>query len=96
VKVTPLDISANATTWRFEVVLDTHANDLSQEILAASALIGNGKAWLPIAWEGDGPGGHHRKGVLVFDPIHPTPTSIALKLYRLGGVTERIFIWPMQ
>jgi hypothetical protein len=95
VKVTPLDLSAQAAVWRFEVVLDTHVVALDHDMTAVVALAdGAGREYRPLAWEGDKPGGHHRKGVLTFEPIRPTPTSVMLKIRRIG-VAERTFSWPM-
>jgi len=95
VKVTPLDLSAQATVWRFEVVLDTHVVALDHDMTAVVALAdGAGREYRPLAWEGDKPGGHHRKGVLTFAPIRPAPASVVLKIRRIG-VPERAFSWPV-
>lgn len=95
VKVTPLELSAQAPVWRFEVVLDTHVVALDQDMTAAVALAdGAGREYRPLAWEGDKPGGHHRKGVLTFERIKPAPTSVMLKIRRIG-VAERTFSWPL-
>lgn len=55
----------------------------------------SGKQYRPLAWEGDPPGGHHRKGVLVFESIDPPPRSVTLKLRRIGSVPERSFTWTL-
>ncbi len=94
VKVTPLALSA-AEAWRFEVVLDTHSAPLNQDMRAAAALAADGAERAPAAWEGDPPGGHHRKGVLRFEPIIPAPASVTLKIRGVGGVAERSFAWPV-
>ncbi len=95
VKVTPLDLSAQAGAWRFEIVLDTHAAALDHDMTAVVVLAdGAAREYRPLAWEGDKPGGHHRKGVLTFDPIRPAPTSVTLKIRRVG-IAERTFTWPM-
>ena len=95
VKVTPLDTAAQSASFRFEVVLDTHAGDLNHDMLAVTVLTDGGREWRPIAWEGDGPGGHHRKGILTFDPIRPAPASVTLRIRQVGGATERSFTWPV-
>ncbi len=95
VKVTPLELSAQAAVWRFEVVLETHVVALDQDMTAAATLAdGAGREYRPLAWEGDKPGGHHRKGVLTFEPIRPAPSSVTLKIRRIG-VAERTFSWPV-
>jgi hypothetical protein len=53
-----------------------------------------GREYRAIAWEGDPPGSHHRKGILKFEPIKPAPTSVMLKIRRIG-VAERTFSWPV-
>ncbi len=95
VKVTPLELSLQASVWRFEIVLDTHVAALDQDMTAVAVLTdGTGREYRPLAWEGDKPGGHHRKGVLAFQPIKPAPTSVMLKIRRIG-VAERTFSWPV-
>lgn len=95
VKVTPFDLSAQAAVWRFEIVLDTHVAALDHDMAAVVALAdGAGREYRPLAWNGDKPGGHHRKGVLTFEPIKPAPTSVMLKIRRIG-VPERTFSWPV-
>ena len=49
----------------------------------------------PMAWEGDPPGGHHRKGVLVFKPLDPMPATITLDVREVGGVADRTFTWNL-
>ncbi len=95
VKVTPLDLSAQAPVWRFEIVLDTHVVALDHDMTAVVALGGgDGREYRPLAWNGDPPGGHHRKGILTFEPIKPAPTSVVLKIRRIG-VPERTFFWSV-
>jgi hypothetical protein len=95
VKVTPLELSAQAAVWRFEIVLDTHVTALDHDMTAVTVLsTGVGHEYRPLTWEGDKPGGHHRKGVLTFKPIRPAPSSVALKV-RHVGVPERTFSWPV-
>jgi hypothetical protein len=53
-----------------------------------------GREYRAIAWEGDPPGGHHRKGILKFEPIKPAPGSVTLKIRRIGAA-ERTFSWPV-
>lgn len=95
VKVTPIELSAQAAVWRFEVVLDTHVVALDHDMTAVVVLVdGAGREYRPLAWNGDQPGGHHRKGVLTFEPVRPAPASVMLKIRRIG-VPERTFSWPV-
>jgi len=81
VQVTPLSLSATAESWRFDVQMNTHVTPLDQDLLQSARLTdANGHEERPSAWQGDPPGGHHRKGVLVFKPIVPAPASVTLKI----------------
>jgi hypothetical protein len=95
VAVTPnLD---SATTWSFKVVLDTHSQELSDDFLKTAALIGSdGKRYVPIEWNGPGPGGHHREGVLRFAAVTPRPASIDLEIRRPNESAPRVFTWQLQ
>lgn len=97
IKVTPIELGEEAKTWRFTIVFDTHSGSLDDELLAVASLINDtGNAYKPTAWEGPGPGGHHREGVLIFNEINPTPAYVELKIKDVGGVSERLFKWNIQ
>lgn len=97
VKVTPLELGKDAATWKFNIVLDTHSGSLDDDMLAAAVLLDDaGNRYQPAAWEGAGPGGHHREGVLVFDPINPAPSRVTLTIKNVGGVSQRSFTWNIQ
>lgn len=94
IQVTPQELSSSS--WDFEIVLDTHSNSLDQDLVVNSILIGeDGGEYQPISWNGDPPGGHHRKGVLKFNPISPIPSSIELKIYQIGTDGEKVFRWEL-
>lgn len=97
VRVTPLDLSADAKSWSFEVVLDTHSQDLADDLTQTAAIIDEaGKPHAPLAWEGAPAGGHHRKGVLRFAPITPPPAAVELRMQRPGEPKPRTFRWPLK
>jgi hypothetical protein len=56
---------------------------------------GKGPGEKPTAWEGDPPGGHHRRGVLVFKPMNPMPATITLHIRQVGGIADRTFTWNL-
>ena len=95
VDVTPVDLSAGAKTWDFKVVLDTHSQDLNDDLTKTAVLRDPSNAYLPVAWEGAGPGAHHREGVLRFAPIVPRPASVELRIQRVGETMPRVFRWPL-
>ncbi|HEY7459950.1 MAG TPA: hypothetical protein VH765_14495, partial [Xanthobacteraceae bacterium] len=67
VVVTPTALGPGAAVWEFQVVMDTHSKPLNEDLAQAAALVDDdGKRHAPVAWQGDPPGGHHRKGVLKF------------------------------
>lgn len=81
-------------TWDFEIVLDTHSVELNEDLTQAAVLINEkGKEYKPSAWEGDPPGGHHRKGILRFGSIKTQPLSFVVKIKEVGGIAERVFNW---
>lgn len=95
VKVTPRNISPNAGSWDFEVSLSTHSVTLDQDMARAAVLIADsGKPQAPLGWNGDPPGGHHRKGVLRFQPLSVSPRTLELHIDGVGGV-KRIFQWRL-
>ena len=96
VKVTPVELGEDAQLWKFQVVLDTHSGSLDEDLLKMASLADNeNNVYYPISWEGPGPGGHHREGILVFKAMSPAPLYIELKIKNVGGVSERSFRWNM-
>lgn len=80
----------------FQLVFDTHSVDLDFDVAAAAELRDEkGAAYGTPLWNGDPPGGHHRKGVLTFPtPLQQTAT-LSLILNDIAGVTERTFVWKL-
>lgn len=97
IKVTPVEPGLRAQTWKFQMVFDTHSGSLDDDLLTAVSLVDDeGNARRPISWEGPGPGGHHREGVLVFEAINPMPSYVELKIKNVGGIPERSFKWNLK
>ena len=92
VKVTPRVTAAEAATWVFAVVLDTHSQELSDDLLRTTALVtDDGREIQPSAWKGAAPGGHHREGSLEFAAPSPPPNAFALRMQRAGEAEPRVF-----
>jgi len=90
------DISNVSKTWNFEVTLETHTQALSDDLVKSSTLIADGKRYLPLAWAGAPPGGHHRKGVLRFKAAGPQPRSMELQIRLTGDTSPRSFKWLLN
>lgn len=82
---------------KFEIRMNTHSGDLSQDLVTASILKDNsGLEYRPIKWDGSPPGGHHRSGVLEFPELGYTAQSITLVIRELADVPERVFNWSIE
>lgn len=95
VAVTPVgDFASEAETWDFTISLNTHSVELAEDLAQVSVLIDEqGTEYLPTAWDGDPPGGHHREGVLSFEPFASSSAVIRLEMRGVGGVAVRRFSW---
>ncbi len=97
ITVTPVELGGDIKTWKFAVVFDTHSENLDQDLTKVIVLSDDKKnTYLPTAWEGSGPGGHHREGILVFNAVQPVPQSVEIKIKDVGGVAERSFRWNLE
>ncbi|MDO8474303.1 MAG: hypothetical protein Q7S62_02065 [bacterium] len=97
VTVTPLEFGADAQIWKFALVFDTHSGSLDDDPLAVVSLVDNkDNTYEPTAWEGPGPGGHHREGILFFEAVNPMPSYAELKIKNVGGIPERLFTWSIK
>lgn len=96
VKISPRTVAADVETWVFAVVLDTHSQDLADDLAKTVVLLTDGGQQLqPLSWKGPGAGGHHREGVLEFVAPKPYPKAIELKMQRPGETDARSFRWSL-
>ena len=96
VTATPQKILGEARTWDFQLVLETHTQDLSDDLAKSALLIADGKQYLPLGWEGAPPGGHHRKGLLRFKAIASPPAAVELRIRLAGDASPRSFKWLLK
>ncbi len=96
VTVAPQELSLDAKTWDFEVTLETHTQNLGDDLTKSALLVAEGKQYSPLGWEGAAPGGHHRKGLLRFKAIVPQPDSIELQIRLAGDASPRSFKWVLK
>lgn len=96
VKVTPKSIGLPDKPLEFDIVLDTHSADLSDDLTQSATLrADDGRTFKPVSWLGAPAGGHHREGVLAFNIPAPKPASIELSIVRPGESTPRTFRWQL-
>jgi hypothetical protein len=94
IEVAPLALSEDV--WEFKVALNTHSVDLSFDLTEVSRLrCDRGQEFEAVAWDGSGPGGHHRSGVLQFAALdHPT-SALEIVIRDVAKVPERVFRWDV-
>jgi len=97
VRATPRDISSTAKVWEFDIVLETHTQNLTDDLKTGAVLVvGGGAKQAPLSWEGDPPGGHHRKGVLRYAAVSPLPDAFELRIQRPDEPAPRNFRWTLK
>jgi len=89
--------SLTGAVWEFDVALNTHSQDLSDDLAKSAILIAEGGARITATgWQGDPPGGHHRRGVLSFAAPSPMPSAFELRVERPGEPAPRAFRWTLR
>ncbi len=83
--------------WEFSVIMDTHTKPLTVDLAHASVLVDDsGQRVSSAVWQGDAPGGHHRRGVLQFPFKGAKPKSIEVQINGVGGSEMRAFKWQLN
>jgi hypothetical protein len=96
VDVRPIQLSPGKPI-KFEIRLNTHSGDLSQDLVAVCTLKDNsGREYQATGWDGSPPGGHHRSGVLEFPELGDAAQSITLVIREVANVPERVFNWSIE
>lgn len=96
VDVTPMTFAPGQPA-KFEVSMSTHSVDLGEDMAVVSTLRDDqGREYRPVNWDGDGPGGHHRSGVLEFPALEGSPKSVTLVIRNIAKVPERVFQWNLE
>lgn len=93
VKVTPNAIGPGAAEWKFAVALDTHSQELGDDLANTAVLVLDGSERKPTDWNGASPGGHHRDGTLTFAAPAEAPKLIELRIQRPNEAAPRVFRW---
>lgn len=79
--------------WEFVVVLDSHVEELKDDLAQTAVLLVDGREIRPSQWQAPGSGGHHREGVLRFPAAGANPLAIELRIQRAGETGPRVFRW---
>ena len=94
VRVTPRSLAADSKVWEFEVAFNTHTVPIDGDPAQFSVLVdASGNVHQALAWKGDPPGGHHRSGILQFNPPEQALGPVELRISGVGGVPSRVFRW---
>jgi hypothetical protein len=97
VAVTASNFAPDANVWDFAVALDTHSQDLTDDLAKGAVLVDDkGNEFKALGWEGAAPGGHHRSGVLKFSAVVPRPQAVELRINRPGEARARVFRWELK
>ena len=96
VMITAKPRALTGKAWEFEIALNTHSQDLKDDLAKSATLVAGGKTFVPAAWQGDPPGGHHRKGLLKFSAVDPGAREIELRIARPGEPEPRSFRWQVK
>ncbi len=91
--VTPRALAAGSAVWEFDIAMNTHVRPLADDLTAAAVLVEGNQRVKPVSWQGDPPGGHHRKGVLRFPAPSAPPPTFDLQMSGVGGTELRTFHW---
>ncbi|MCF7805239.1 MAG: hypothetical protein K9N46_13330 [Candidatus Marinimicrobia bacterium] len=95
IEVKPVNFSfTNPVT--FAISLNTHSGSLNYDLTKISTLIcDQGYEYDPLRWDGSPPGGHHRRGELVFPEFDHKVQHMQLVIKDVYDVPERVFDWTI-
>lgn len=80
----------------FEVKFETHSVELNFDVSQVSKLYDDkGNILTMPSWEGNPPGGHHRKGILTFSSPLGEIEYVELTMLNIAGIKERKFKWRL-
>lgn len=78
----------------FDIAMNSHSVEIVEDMLAATVLRdGAGRQFGAEAWDGSGPGGHHREGVIRFAPLPNELREVVVIVSGVANVPERAFRW---
>jgi len=96
IDVQPQKLDDDQETWEFAVALNTHSVNLDFDMTEVSVLrCDQDQEYTPTVWEGSGPGGHHRSGVLKFAALDHSTSFVEIVIRHVAEVPERVFRWDV-
>ena len=96
VTVKPTAVASDKAV-KFDVRFNTHSVELDQDLIAVSELRDDkGRSYRPDQWKGSPPGGHHRKGTLIFPVLKGSVKSVTLIIRDVADIPERVFTWNVK
>ncbi len=98
IAVKPVEVSAAAAIWTFQVSLRSNSQDLSDDLIRTAYIVNRTRKIneVPVGWKGEAPGGRQRKGMLSFKALAPLPTAIELRIQRAQEKAPRVFRWDLD
>lgn len=95
-KATPVGFEISKPV-RFGISIDTHSGSLDFDLAEIATLEDDlGNRYLPNAWEGSAPGGHHRSGTLVFPQLESGAGHLTLSIKDDPDLEPRVFKWSLK
>jgi hypothetical protein len=76
-------LQLDAAGASFQLALDTHTVELDLDLPTAAQLRVDGALVDGGAWDGAGPGGHHREGTLIYPGAVPAGAVVELRITGL-------------
>ncbi len=82
---------------KIKIALNTHHGSLDYDLAKIATLIcDRGNEHKPLGWEGSPPGGHHRRGELIFPKFNHKISHMKLVIKGIYDVPERVFEWTIS
>jgi hypothetical protein len=91
-------LAPGAKVWEFDIAMDTYTKPLIENLAQAAVLMDDAgrRCYTPRSWQGDPPGGHHRKGILQFTGPAERPATVELQIVGIGSPATRTFRWELN